>query len=225
MAISYASNSQGSRKYKAILASLCATLVFLLLPSAVQAETAWRYWSYWTATDGTWQLAMTGAADVEAVDGSVQGWRYITAGLEIGEEFSPRSDANFEAICGDTPKSETTARVAIVVDFGDASDYSEGVSLPEIISECVVVDSGSPSTLLLPDVVDLREEAGLICGINGLPASGCGEEVEITTDEPTLISAPVENETSSNIFESPIFLVGLAIIVALGAFFGLRKRN
>lgn len=205
--------------------SLFVTLIITLTPSPAHAETAWRYWSYWTASNGTWELAMTGAADIEAVDGSVQGWRYITAGLEVGEDFAPRVDANFDSICGTTAKVDGLARVAMVIDFGDASDYEDGVSVAETISECVVIETGSPSSLLLPEIVEVREEAGLICGINNLPSSGCGQEVELSTDEPTLISAPVEETEATTFYENPLFLAICALLVAMVAFLTIKKRN
>ena len=226
MAISYARNFFNSRKLKSLLAVAVSLPLLLLTASTAQAETAWRYWSYWTQTDGTWQMSMTGAADVEAVDGSVQGWRYITAGLEIGKEFAPRSEATFTDICGTTQTREGFARVAVVVDFGDPSDYSDDTTPPEVITECVALEVGSPSSLLLPNIVELREENGLICAVNGFPSSGCGEEVELSaTDEPTLISEPIQNDSASNIFNNPLVLGGLALFVAILAFFGLKKRN
>ena len=225
MAISFASNLQSSRKAIPLFVSLFVTLIITLTPSAAHAETAWRYWSYWNVSNGTWEPAMTGAADIEAVDGSIQGWRYITAGLEVGEELAPRIEANFDAICGSTAKSDGFARVAVVIDFGDASDYQDGVTVPETISECVVVETGSPSSLLLPELVEVRDESGLICAINNLPASGCGEEVELGTDEPSLITAPLEESEATTFFENPIFLAGIAIMIAFVAFRTLKKRS
>lgn len=225
MAISYASNSQGSRKVSNLFVSLFVSLLIIFLPSAAHAETAWRYWSYWNATDGTWELAMTGAADIEAVDGSVQGWRYITAGLEVGDELAPRIAANFDEICATTAQTEGFARVAVVIDFGDASDYSDAVNIPDIISECVLVESGSPSSLLLPQLVDVRDESGLVCAINDLPAIGCGEEVELVTDEPTLISANQDESSTTNFFENPLSLAGVAVAIALIAFVTLKRRS
>lgn len=225
MAITFAGNSQSSRKSIPLFASLFVTLLIIFTPSAAHAETAWRYWSYWNASNGTWELAMTGAADIEATDGSVQGWRYITAGLEVGEEFAPRVDANFDAICGTTTKADGLARVAVVIDFGDASDYEDGVTIPETTAECVVVETGSPSSLLLPELVEVRDESGLVCAVNNLPASGCGEEVELGTDEPTLISAPLEESQATQFFENPIFLAAIALLGALFVFLTLKKRS
>lgn len=203
--------------------ALIATLLIALAPTTAHAETAWRYWSYWTLEEGSWQQAMTGAADIEARDGSVQGWRYITAGIEVGQELAPRVTPNFEEICEGVEPDANSARVAVVIDFGDPSDYSENVTIPETVTECVVVESGSPSSFLLPEIAELREESGLICAINDFPSFGCGEEVEVATDEPVLISEPADVDESS-LFDNTLVLAGIALALATTVFFILKKR-
>lgn len=223
MAISNARHSRSSRKHLTSILTFISIILITFVPTAANAETAWRYWSYWTWETGTWQQAMTGAADIEAIDGSIQGWRYITAGIEVGEELAPRVKPVFDEICGGVEPSTNSARVAVVIDFGDPSDYSENITIPETVIECVVVESGSPSSLLLPEIAQLREDSGLICAINGLPASGCGEEVEISTDEPVLISEPADVDESS-LFDNTVVLAGVALALAAAAFFILKKR-
>lgn len=223
MALSNARHSQSSRRHLTSFLAFIATLLIALAPTTAHGETAWRYWSYWTLEDGSWQQAMTGAADIEALDGSVQGWRYITAGIEVGQELAPRITPNFEDICEGVEPDANSARVAVVIDFGDPSDYSENNTIPETVTECVVVASGSPSSVLLPEIAELREDSGLICAINGLPSSGCGEEVEIYTDEPVLISEPADEDEAS-LFDNTVVLAGVALALATTAFFILKKR-
>ncbi len=162
-------------------------------------------------------MAMTGAADVAAEDGQVQGWRYITAGIEIGAEFAPRTEETFETICADVPAKDGIARVALVVDFGDASDYSneaDASAVQPTKTACVEVTAGDPSSLLLSSAFETREEAGMVCGVENLPSSGCGEEVEIPAvnmEEPKTTSAPVD-ESNGN-FTNYLLI---AILVAIG---------
>ncbi len=197
---------------------LIFTFLFAFLPiSSANAESAWRYWSYWQLNDGVWEMAMTGAADVAAEDGQVQGWRYITAGIEIGAEFAPRTEETFETICADVPAKDGIARVALVVDFGDASDYSneaDASAVQPTKTACVEVAAGDPSSLLLSSAFETREEAGMVCGVENLPSSGCGEEVEIPAvnmEEPKTTSAPVD-ESNGN-FTNYLLI---AILVAIG---------
>lgn len=199
--------------------------IFLLVNSApaANAETAWRYWSYWQFTDGAWQMAMTGAADVKAEDGQVQGWRYITAGIEVTEEFAPRSDASFETICSGVEKTDGEARVALIVDFGDASDYSnqaDADSVSEPKTACVKVAEGDPSSLLLSSAFQTREESGMVCAVQNLPSSGCGEEVELTASSEEPVTLTNENQEESNPIQSntiSILLFG-ALAIGLTAF-------
>ncbi|MEY2672706.1 MAG: hypothetical protein RLZZ508_583 [Actinomycetota bacterium] len=198
---------------------LVITFLLAFLPvSSASAESAWRYWSYWQLNDGVWEMAMTGAADVAAEDGQVQGWRYITAGIEIGAEFAPRTEETFETICADVPAKDGIARVALVVDFGDASDYSneaDASAVQPTKTACVEVTAGDPSSLLLSSAFETREEAGMVCGVENLPSSGCGEEVEIPAvnmEEPKTTSAPVDESRE----ESNTYLLLGAFLVAIG---------
>ncbi len=205
---------------------LIITFQFAFLPiSSANAESAWRYWSYWQLNDGVWEMAMTGAADVAAEDGQVQGWRYITAGIDVGAEFAPRTEETFETICADVPAKDGIARVAVVVDYGDASDYSNEADAQAVLptqTACVEVAAGDPSSLLLSSAFESREESGMVCGVNNLPSTGCGEEVEITpVDEEPLTTTSNEEESNSN-SNSYLLLGGL---VLASAAVGLIVKN
>ena len=184
------------KKYLQLALPFLITIISVLPISSANAETAWRYWSYWQLNDGTWEMAMTGAADVAAKDGQVQGWRYITAGIEVTPDFAPRTSETFESICADVEKQEGIARVAVVVDFGDASDYSNETDANADLATktaCVEINEGDPSSLLLGSNFEVREESGMVCGVNNLPSTGCGEEVEIpTADEEEFTTAAVD---------------------------------
>lgn len=205
------------------------TFLFAFLPiSSANAESAWRYWSYWQLNDGVWEMAMTGAADVAAEDGQVQGWRYITAGIEVGAEFAPRTDETFETICADVPAKDGIARVALVVDYGDASDYSnetDAQAVPPTQTACVEVAAGDPSSVLLSSAFESREEGGMVCGVNNLPSTGCGEEVEITpVDEEPLTTTSNAEESNSN-SNSYLLLGGLLLAAAAVGLIVKNKKS
>lgn len=211
---------------KKIISFIAVAMIALLPISNANAETAWRYWSYWQLTDGQWEMAMTGAADVKAEDGQVQGWRYITAGMEITEDFAPRTEATFETICANVPAKDGIARVALVVDFGDATDYSneqDASAIQEVTTACVKLNEGDPSSLLLGSAFETREESGMVCAVNNLPSSGCGEEVELpaATEEPLTTSAIDEEGEES----SKLPFLGLAALAVVAAFFVLKNRK
>jgi hypothetical protein len=205
------------------------TFLFAFLPiSSANAESAWRYWSYWQLNDGVWEMAMTGAADVAVEDGQVQGWRYITAGIEVGAEFAPRTDETFETICADVPAKDGIARVALVVDYGDASDYSnetDAQAVPPTQTACVEVAAGDPSSVLLSSAFESREEGGMVCGVNNLPSTGCGEEVEITpVDEEPLTTSSNAEESNSN-SNSYLLLGGLLLAAAAVGLIVKNKKS
>lgn len=218
------------------LISLIFTFFLVAIPTnPANAETAWRYWSYWQFTDGTWQMAMTGAADVKAEDGQVQGWRYITAGIEVTEEFAPRTTETFESICGAIAKTDGLARVALVVDFGDASDYSnpdDAAAVSEVRTECVEVTEGDPSSLLLSSAFETREESGMVCGVENLPSSGCGEEVELPAVSEEPMTTTAVDEAGGSQEENPlqsgaiqVLLLGAALVAISAVALKNRKQK
>jgi hypothetical protein len=64
---------------------------------------------------------------------------------------------------------------AIIVDFGDVT--GQGDPPGGVVSRCVPVTSGLTGAQALKDAgFTLRFQGGLLCGINGYPANGCGEK-------------------------------------------------
>jgi hypothetical protein len=220
-------------KMKKYLISIAAFLFAFIPVSSANAESAWRYWSYWQINGGVWEMAMTGAADVKAEDGQVQGWRYITAGIDISEEFAPRTKETFESICADVEAKDGIARIALVVDFGDASDYSnqsDADSVPSTKTACVEINAGDPSSLILSSAFETREESGMVCGVVNLPSSGCGEEVDIssvTTKELLTTSVEDENVAPLNFYENSSFqlLIAGAFVIGLLALVLKKKQS
>lgn len=162
---------------------LAIALGCLLLVAATpaQAETVYRYWSYWQADAGSWQFAQVGVGSVAVADGQVQGWRFITSVTGSGSELAPRSSADFSEICEGVVAPKGKVRVGLVIDYGDASDYPGAGAPPKPVSECVLADAGISSAVVLADHVEIRANNGFVCGINQWPKSGCGEAVDSAT--------------------------------------------
>lgn len=215
---------------KKFLLLITAMFIAFVPISSANAETAWRYWSYWQLNDGKWEMAMTGPADVKAEDGQVQGWRYITAGIEISDDFAPRTDKTFESICADIAQKPDTARIAVVVDFGDASDYSnedDAAKAGETKTACVEVASGDPSSLLLSSAFESREESGMVCSVENLPSAGCGEEVEIPAAvDQELLTTTSDDEDSTTSSDSTKYLsIGAALLATIAIALVVKKKN
>ena len=53
----------------AIVLAIAGATAMLALAPAARAETAYRYWTYWSVTDGAWRFATLGPASAVPVDG------------------------------------------------------------------------------------------------------------------------------------------------------------
>ncbi|MVA75294.1 hypothetical protein GC722_04510 [Auraticoccus sp. F435] len=155
-------------------AALVLAVVALLsaAPSA-SAETAYRYWAYFTAEQGSWTAATTGPADVTPTEGSVQAMRFAVHGSEAR---APRTTPDFEAVCGDVAAPAEGARVAVLVDPGTAEDAPEGGTGPGTpTATCVLAAPGDTARDVFEAVAEVRDSDGLICALAGYPATGCGD--------------------------------------------------
>lgn len=159
------------------------------LTSATMAGPAWagefRYWTYWIG-DGSWSFGSVGPAFRIPADGTVEGWRFSITAV-VGDQ-PPRTTPDFAAVCAGTAAVEGRKRVAVVVDSGTTADAPPGQSPPAAWATCVVADDRATGYDILRSVTNLRTDRGLICGIGGYPASGCGESV--TTPAPTPTPRP-----------------------------------
>ena len=77
--------------------------------------------------------------------------------------------------------------MALVVDYGTAEDAPPGDAPPDgVVTHCAVVPTSANGYAVLDDLTSMRVEGGLVCGIGGYPARGCGEVVsEPPTDDST----------------------------------------
>jgi hypothetical protein len=165
------------RSGAAALVCVVAALTLVLPAPAAQAA-AYRYWGYYTWTDGAWTFAQTGPDQSEPADGSVEGWRFAVT-TEAGSPRVPRADGDFDAICAGTAAAEGRKRVAVVVDAGLPSDAPEGATPPEPRGACASVPEAASGAEVLAAVATARVEGALVCAVDGYPETGCGEEVDI----------------------------------------------
>ena len=194
-------------KMKKILA-VAITALMMLGTSPAQAETGYRYWSFWLNNNG-WEMAQEGAGTLIPRDGDVQGWRYITSSSDTTLDYAPRSSKSFTAICDGYKAEKGSVRVAMIIDFGNPEDYPEGTQIPETYEYCSVIKEGDTSMQLLQGL-DVRAEGGMICALDALPAQGCGEEVDIT--------APiVVKETSDKLPYITLGVLGFFLVLLLFA--------
>jgi MYXO-CTERM domain-containing protein len=212
-------------------ALLLSLLTGLLLATAPPAHaTGFRYWSFWDRTGTTWTYATQGPSTAVPSDGDVQGFRFAVS-EDSADADKPRGTATFTAICADTPARDGRKRVALVIDFGTASDAPSGERPPASRTECAVVPRDATTAEALATVAKpLRYDTNaLLCAIAGYPETGCGEQIagngsgqqagEETGKETGKKSAPSDGGPSVGLF------AGLAAIVVLGAAAVWRTRR
>jgi hypothetical protein len=88
---------------------------------------------------------------------------------------------------------------------------------PKTISSCALVKTGATGVDVLNTAVEVRNDSsGLLCGIEGYPASECAPEVDMPIAEAVAIS---ENEV--NLASADEFSFAPTLAVALAALFGI----
>jgi hypothetical protein len=165
------------RSGSTLLMSVLAALFLSLLAGPAQAA-SYRYWGYYTWTDGAWTFASTGPDQTKPADGAVEGWRFAVT-TESGSPRVPRAAGDFEAICASTEAETGKKRVAVVVDAGLPDDAPEGATPTAPRGACALVDESASGAQVLAEVATARVENNLICAIDDYPAQGCGAEVDI----------------------------------------------
>lgn len=178
------------------LTLLVAMLAAVLLPAGAADAAAYRYWGYYQLAEGSWEFAATGPADTKPADGSVEGWRFA-----VGTEEStrlPRATATFEEICADTDAESGKKRVGVVIDYGRAADGEDGAEPPAPVARCASVDAAATGLEVLVAVADVRQDAGLICGIDDYPGAGCGGEVKTVSAEAAEPDTAVELDLTAD---------------------------
>ena len=188
----------------AALASMMLAGLIVVAPAA-RAEAAYRYWTYWSVTDGAWRFSTLGPASAVPADGAVEGWRFAvtTAAGTAGD--APDSDpaTAFESICGGTAPAAGMKRVAIDVDFGMPQDSPPGERSPVDIRECITADEGATGYELLRSMTDVRVGDGLICAIASYPLEECAEPVEAPQPASTTTAMAPESTVAAPESSSP----------------------
>ncbi|HSK27165.1 MAG TPA: SCO2322 family protein [Jiangellales bacterium] len=169
------------------LTALLLTLLTLLAPTAAHAQDSYRYWGYYQWSGTEWTFAQTGPAETVPADGAVEGWRFAVTSESAPRP--PRADGDFDAVCGAFGEGEGSKRVAVVIDPGTAEDSPEGEP-PAARGVCAVVPTEATGDQVLTAVATARIEGGLMCAIDGFPATGCGDAVAAAA--PTEPDEPVD---------------------------------
>ncbi|MFD5239232.1 SCO2322 family protein [Streptomyces tendae] len=206
---------------------------FLLIGTAGQAQAAgYRYWSFWDRDGGKWVYATQGPSLVRPSDGDVQGFRFAVS-ENSDDAAQPRGTADFASICAKTPAEDGTKRVALVLDFGAASDAPSGESPPAPRTACAQVSPDATTADALAAVAGpLRYDTNaLLCAIASYPKSGCGEQVaqeQEKQEEQGTTTAPEQKDTSDDGGPSVGLIAGVAVIATLAGaatWQARRRRN
>jgi hypothetical protein len=165
------------------LLGLCALLTVAVAAPAQAA--GYRYWSFWKSSGGEWTYATEGPATARPADGSVNGFRFSVS-EDSGDAATPRTAPDFATICDGTPAKDGTKRLALVIDFGTASDAPQGETPPAQRTACARVAPAATTAEALAQVAKpLRYNSeALLCAISGYPGSGCGDQA-LPADPPT----------------------------------------
>ncbi|MGH3501311.1 MAG: SCO2322 family protein [Nocardioidaceae bacterium] len=151
------------------------------------AKGGYTYWGFyvWNAKKSGWDYMKVGANDrltAKSKDGDVYGLRWA---LVVKKPRLPRAAGDFQAICGDEDKTSGSKRLALVIDYGTKADAPGSGTPPQPRGVCAVVDTSRTVQQALQSAAKLRTGgSGIICGIDGYPASGCGSQVKDATEPP-----------------------------------------
>ncbi|MBD2818968.1 hypothetical protein ID867_22035 [Streptomyces parvulus] len=212
---------------RAVLLVLAA---FALIGTAGQAQAAgYRYWSFWDRDGGTWVYATQGPSLARPSDGDVQGFRFAVS-ADSQDAARPRGTADFASICAKTPAKEGTKRVALVLDFGTASDAPSGETPPAARTACAQVSPDATTADALAAVADpLRyDNSALLCAIAGYPKAGCGEQVAEQDPTATPTQRPAAGDANDDDGPSVGLYAGIAVVAALAGaatWQARRRRN
>ena len=160
-----------------------AALAFGLLTAAPAHAATFQYWGYYQLTNGAWVFAQKGSGETNPADGSVEGWRWAIAEESGTPPRTPRVTPTFGQVCDATDAQSGMKRVAVVLDYGRAVDGDGTSTPPDVAAECAVVPTAATGAEVLAAVAAVRNgTTGLVCGINGYPATGCGGAVASLTE-------------------------------------------
>ncbi len=129
-----------------LLAVLPSLLLTTLLAAAPAQATAYRYWSFWQWSGGSWTYQQQGAAVHLPADGSVDGWRF-TLSPDGGQDTArPTGPTDFATLCADTPPQPGKKRVGLVLDFGTPADAPSATAPSATAPSATAPSATAPST-------------------------------------------------------------------------------
>lgn len=168
-----------------ILIAITVAVTVVCAAAPAHAVQGYRYWSFWTVTDGAWRYAQLGPASTVVRDGDVQGWRFGISTDDGTLAPAPRTNAAtaFTDICAGTPEVSGSARVAFLIDFGTKESAPTVETPPAARWSCVVVPEQSTGATVLSQVAQVRLDNGFVCGIDGFPSSECSTPADIPLDQ------------------------------------------
>jgi hypothetical protein len=222
-----------ARSLRRVVGALTCLLVGVAaavgLAGPAHAEDGYRYWNYSHLEDGSWAFSQVGPAEHQPKDGAVEGFRFGTSTVSQGLE--PRADLDevtFDAVCAGTEAGADQKRVAVLIDYGTEQDAG---APPQPRAACAAVEAGATTQQILQQVAEVRQDSGMTCGIDGYPATGCGEPVPnatvATDEEPVAFTGTAQQDATSQ-SGLPWTLVAVAVLVVLLATAALllarRKR-
>ena len=168
----------------AVVAVLAAVAGVLALGVTPARASAYRYWSYYHAAPGsaTWTFAGAGAT-YRPSPGAVEGWRFaVSPGTASAP--APRADpaTAYNRACSGATAAAGQKLVALVVDYGTASDAPPGEKPPGgVVATCTTVAANADGfDVLRAAHVSVREQGGLVCGLDGYPRTECAPLVMTT---------------------------------------------
>ncbi len=174
------------------LLTLAATTAMMIgagvFAAPASEAAAYRYWTYWTASEANWTFATKGPAFRVPEDGTVEGWRFAITETVAGT--APRTSVSFNDVCGDTPTQQDRKRIALIIDPGVATDAPTGENGGSAWAACVVAALGATGFDILTAEVTVRTQRGLICALNGFPATECAPVLADTPPAETAKPSP-----------------------------------
>jgi hypothetical protein len=214
-----------------LLAAVIALPALLFGASPAHAD-MYSYWSLWTAQDGKWAFSETGAGDVVPANGDTNGWRWGVGGVDASSVRAPRELPPFADVCGTDPAPAGQKKVAEVIDTGTVEDAPNGSTPPAPRLVCATVPENATALQALQSVGQTRVEGGIVCAIDGFPATGCGEVIAGATAMPsdtptTFATAAAEGSDSSgpNVPTILIGITGIAAVIAVVAVLVAKQRR
>ena len=174
---------------RAIAVAVAMLLMGGILGTASAQATNYRYWTYWSGSGQAWTFSPVGPSSAVPADGAVEGWRFaVSAGVGgQGAEPTIAPAVAFQQFCADVPAVTGMKRVAVVIDYGLASDAPAGQNPPAATGGCAQLPENNTGGQVLQQVSDIRVEGGLICAINGYPQGECAPAV---SDQPSATASP-----------------------------------